>query len=72
MEQHKDEPRPEFKPVIYYNEDGDGFELYWEADACYVECIGGGIELCRENETRRVVGVKFWGVKNRMGLRRVE
>jgi len=59
-----------FAPSVFWNRAGDGFEVVWESVPYYVETCGD-VELCRCFETGRVVGVQFWGVKRRMGLREV-
>lgn len=56
-----------FKPVVYYNKDGDGFEIYWSNDDSYSEELAN-MTLCKSMKTDVITGVKIWGIKKRMGL----
>ena len=62
------QPRPEFKPRVRYNRTGDFFEIVWEDVLLYYVEALGDFEVCREMETKRIIGVKLWGAKKRMGL----
>lgn len=61
----------EFQPSVYYNSDGDGFEIYWEPESFYVE-VRNGLHLHIGFDSGKVVGVTFWSVKHRQGLREVK
>ena len=60
-----------FQPCIIYNREGDGFQVVWDDVKCYAKSIGGRLELLLEFDKNRVVGIKFWGAKDRMGLHEV-
>jgi hypothetical protein len=57
----------EFKPCAFYNKVGDILELYWADEACFVEHLGNGVEICKsfqgEGKPDKIVGAKFWGLK---------
>ena len=58
---------PTFKPHVCYSRIGDFMTVLWEDAMHYVENCGD-FEVCKCQETGRVVGVKVWMLKDRMGL----
>lgn len=59
-----------FKPQVYYNRDGDQFEIYWKDDPYYAEQINtdgtSQFSLHKSIETNEIVGVTLYSVKHRL------
>lgn len=57
----------EFQPSIYYNKDGDEFEIYWKSDSSYAKEVKGNgkniFALHHSVETDEVVGITVYGIK---------
>ncbi len=57
----------EFKPFVFYNQDGDQFDAYWKMDNSYSVNIRDGettiFALHKSMETDEVIGLTLYGVK---------
>jgi hypothetical protein len=51
-----------FVPNFFWCQDSDRIEAYWEDDPSYTERINDQIALLKSFETKKIVGVKLYGV----------
>ena len=54
--------RHPFRPVAWYNQDGDIIEAVWEDCSYYAEYLNPQITLLRSNKTKEIVGVEIWAL----------
>ena len=60
---HPIDPDRVFKPVAWYNADGDQIEAYFDPAMAYAEQLTPYISLFRSFETKEIVGVQIHGVE---------
>ena len=51
-----------FRPVAWYNKDGDIVEAVWKDCSYYAEWLNPQITLLRSSRTKEIVGVEIWAL----------